>query len=104
MTGAYAAATAADSFDRAVSFFPPLVCDLSSPETLHLPHERVEESVEEGARQLGRLLSQDHFDLRAEKEEVRLSTLDADARAVLADSRTAWRRATGVNWPRGPGR
>ncbi len=87
MTGAYAAASTADPFDRAVSFLTSLVCDLSSPETLHLPHERVEESVEEGARELGRLLLQGHFDLRASREEARLSALDTHARAAGAGGR-----------------
>ncbi|MER6958513.1 ISKra4 family transposase [Streptomyces sp. NPDC000618] len=48
----------------------------------------MEESVEEGARELGRPLLQGHFDLCADREEARLSALDAGARAALAGCRT----------------
>ncbi|MFI1358252.1 hypothetical protein ACH4TV_32430 [Streptomyces sp. NPDC020898] len=88
MTGAYAAAAAADPFDRAAFFLTCLIDSLSRPEALLLPHERVEEDAENGARELARLLLQGHFDLRARREEAELAVLDTGGRAQLAAGRT----------------
>jgi len=88
MTGAYAAGAAADPFDRAASFLTSLIHSLSRPEALLLPHERVEEDAEQGARELARLLLQSHLDLRARREEAELATLDRGGRAQLAAGRT----------------
>jgi hypothetical protein len=88
MTGAYAAAAAADPFDRAASFLTSLIDSLSRPEALLLSHERVEEDAEQGARELARLLLQGHLDLRARREESELSALDANGRARLVAGRT----------------
>lgn len=46
MTAGYAAAAAADLFDRAASFLACLIDSLSRPEALLLPHERVEEGAD----------------------------------------------------------
>jgi hypothetical protein len=88
MNGAYEAATAADPFARTASFLTCLISSLSSPEALQLSHEQIEEDAEAGARELARLLLQDHLDLRARTEERALTGLDAAARAALADGRT----------------
>jgi hypothetical protein len=87
MTAGYAAAAAADPFDRAASFLTCLIDSLSRPEALLLPHDRVEEDAENGARELARLLLQGHFD-RARREEAELAVLDAEGRAALAAGRT----------------
>lgn len=88
MTGAYAAASVADPFDRAASFLTCLIDSLSRPDTLLLPHEQVEQDAENGARELARLLLQGHLDLRARQEEAHLSALDTGGRAALAAGRT----------------
>ncbi|MDQ1051726.1 hypothetical protein QFZ76_009962 [Streptomyces sp. V4I2] len=104
MPGAYAAAAAADPFDRAASFLTSLIDSLSRPEALLLSHERVEENAEQAARELARLLLQGHLDLRARQEEAELSALDTDGRAALAAGRTRLERATGANWQPWSGR
>lgn len=88
MPGAYAAAAAADPFDRAASFLASLIHSLSRPEALLLPHEWVEEDAEQGVRELVRLLLQGHLDLRARREEAELAILDRGGRAQLAAGRT----------------
>lgn len=88
MTGAYAAATVADPFDRAASFLTCLIDSLSRPDALLLPHDQVEQDAQNGARELARLLLQGHLDLRARHEEAHLTALEAGGRAALAAGRT----------------
>lgn len=84
----YEHAAMADPFARAVSFFTQLICDLSGPAALILPHQDVEEMAAAQGRELARLLLQAHLDLRARREEAELTVLDTCSRAALAGGRT----------------
>ncbi|MFL1906036.1 hypothetical protein ACJWDR_44190 [Streptomyces tauricus] len=73
-------------------FFTQLICDLSGPAALALPHQDVEETAAARGRELARLLLQAHLDLRARHEEAELTALDPYARAALAGGRTRLER------------
>ncbi|MFF5044724.1 MULTISPECIES: ISKra4 family transposase [Streptomyces] len=88
MNRAYAATTTADPFDQVHSFLTCLVARLSDPGALDAPHDTTEAEVECGMRELGRLLLQAQLDLRARREEERLSALGRSERAALAGGRT----------------
>ncbi|GHA65778.1 hypothetical protein GCM10010372_76840 [Streptomyces tauricus] len=88
----YEHAATADPFAKAVSFFTQLICDLSGPAALALPHQDVEETAAARGRELARLLLQAHLDLRARHEEAELTALDPYARAALAGGRTRLER------------
>ncbi|WP_405654010.1 ISKra4 family transposase [Streptomyces sp. NBC_00019] len=88
----YEHAAMADPFASAVSFFTQLICDLSGPAVLALPHQDVEEMAAARGRELARLLLQAHLDLRARHEEAELTVLDPCARAALAGGRTRLER------------
>ncbi|MEU6033249.1 hypothetical protein ABZ825_40720 [Streptomyces tauricus] len=73
-------------------FFTQLICDLSGPAALVLPHQDVEETAAARGRELARLPLQAHLDLRARHEEAELTALDPYARAALAGGRTRLER------------
>jgi hypothetical protein len=63
-----------DPFAASQEVFADLVEDLSGPATGQLTHDRLEELIETRGQELLRQLLQDHFDLRAVREERDLAT------------------------------
>jgi hypothetical protein len=64
---------AADPFTRSRIGFEALVEDLASGRAREMTHDQLEELIETRGRELERQLLQDHFDLRALREEQALS-------------------------------
>lgn len=64
----YDIAAGADRFAAASNTFNCLIGQLADPQTMDLPHDRLEEALAEQGRELLRLLLQAHLDLRADRE------------------------------------
>jgi hypothetical protein len=69
----YGTPAAADPFTRSRIGFGALVEDLASGRARAMTHDQLEELIETRGRELERQLLQDHFDLRALREEQALS-------------------------------
>jgi len=67
-----------DEFDVAREHFDGVVADLRSEDALAMQHGELEERVQQGVRELGRLLMQAQLDLRAKQEVPPAMVLGAD--------------------------
>lgn len=82
----YDIAAGVDRFAVARNTFDCLVGQLTDPQTMNLPHDRVEEALAEQGRELLRLLLQAHLDLRADHERAGAERLrDTGAAMTGAD-------------------
>jgi hypothetical protein len=82
----YGTPAAADPFTRSRIGFEALVEDLASGRAREMTHDQLEELIETRGRELERQLLQDHFDLRALREEQAL-TAGRDRRRVAGRGR-----------------
>ena len=93
----YGTPAAADPFTRSRAGFEALVEDLASGRAGEMTHDQLEELIETRGRELERQLLQDHFDLRALREEQALPA-GRDQRRVKG--RGASSAAMSACWPR----
>lgn len=82
----YDTPAAADPFARSRTGFEALVEDLASGRAGEMTHDQLEELIEARGREVQRQLLQDHFDLRAIREEQALPAA-GEARQVAGRGR-----------------
>ncbi len=88
----------ADPFVRSISAFELLMGTLSGSDATTWTHAELEEHLDEAGRDLLRLMLQDHLDLRAQQEEMRVR---ADTRPVVVgpeDLVRPWREPGHQRW------
>ncbi|MFG1711024.1 ISKra4 family transposase [Nonomuraea sp. M3C6] len=88
----YVAGAGADAFAAARNTFNCLLGQLAGPQTMDLPHDRLEDMLAEQGRELLRLLLQAHLDLRADRERARAQRLRGTGAGLTGADGTERRR------------
>jgi hypothetical protein len=97
--GAYALEISGVAFGQSCERFEAMVCWLDSPQAQELTHAELETRLQAEGRELLRQLTQDHLDLRAQRETRLEQVVGADGSTALTP-----RPVAPARWPRCSGR
>jgi hypothetical protein len=96
---AYSAVPPDDPFAASKAMFDGLAAELAGPASAVLTACELEELLEERGREVLRQLLQDHFDLRAAREERQAREHPAPVTAPTGSPGPGWRPGTAGCWP-----
>ena len=97
---AYATVPPDDPFAVSKAMFAALAAELAGPAAAGLTACELEELLDEESRKVIRQLLQDHYDLRALREEQQAREHTLPRRAPTGSPGPGWRPGTAGCWPR----